>query len=58
MGVGALAFSARIASITAGQVAGAFSGSSPAFSNESLLYHITGVEELNGIEASRPSERL
>src|SRR5271157_4155660 len=40
---------------TSCQVAGAVSGSRPALRNASLLYHITAVEELNGIEAIRPS---
>ena len=43
---------------TSCQVAGGLSGSSPAFWNASLLYHITAVEELNGIDAIRPSGRL
>ena len=58
IGVAALAFSARQAAITSFQVTGGFSGSSPAFSKASLLYHITEVEELKGSEASRPSGRL
>ena len=59
-GAGAAPFSliACRAAITSSQVAGACCGSRPAFSKASLLYHITGVEELNGIEASRPSGRL
>ena len=43
---------------TSGQVAGGLSGSSPALRNASLLYHITAVDELNGIDAIRPSDRL
>ncbi len=43
---------------TSSQVVGGFSGSRPALRNASLLYHITAVEELNGIDAIRPSARL
>src|SRR5574341_978498 len=37
------------------QVRGGFSGSSPAFLKASLLYQVTGVELLNGMETSLPS---
>ena len=46
------------AAMTSGQVAGGLSGSRPALRNASLLYHITAVDELNGIDAIRPSARL
>ena len=46
------------AAMTSCHVTGGFVGSSPAFRNTSLLYHITAVEELNGIDAIRPSARL
>ena len=58
VGVAPFALIASSALTTSGQVAGGASGSSPALANASLLYHITGVDELNGIDASRPSGRL
>ena len=46
------------AATTSGQVAGGFIGSRPALRKASRLIHMTAVEELNGIEAMRPSGRL
>ena len=57
-GAALLSLIALAAAITSGHVAGGLSGSSPALRNASLLYHITAVEELNGIDAIRPSARL
>src|SRR3954466_7885417 len=45
------AFSLAIAATTSGQVWGARFGSSPAFSNASLLYQNTVVELLNGSDS-------
>ena len=58
IGVDDFAFSARQAAMTSVQVVGALFGSRPAFSNASLLYHIMAVDELKGMEAIRPSDRL
>ena len=59
-GISAASFAliACAALTTSGQVAGGLSGSRPALRNASLLYHITAVDELNGIDAIRPSARL
>src|SRR5580658_6176004 len=57
-GVPIFALMARAEDTTSDQVAGAFSGSRPAAAKASLLYHITAVDELNGIDANRPSVRL
>src|SRR3984885_15357048 len=43
---------------TCGHVDGVLSGSIPALRNAPLLYHITAVDELNGIDAIRPSAKL
>src|SRR5271166_206645 len=60
IGTGAafLSLIALAAATTSCHVVGGFSGSRSALRNASLLYHITAVEELNGIEAIRPSARL
>ena len=60
IGTGAafLSLIALAAATTSGHVSGGLSGSRPALRNASLLYHITAVEELNGIDAMRPSLRL
>src|SRR3954469_9511014 len=57
-GLPSFALIARAAEPTSGQVAGALSGSRPAAVKASLLYHISEVDELNGIDACRPSGRL
>ena len=57
-GAASFALIVSAAGRTSCQVAGALSGSSPALRKASLLYHITAVEELNGIDAIRPSARL
>jgi hypothetical protein len=44
------------ASNSSGQVFGGFSGSSPAFLNASLLYHITVEDELKGKDSISPLE--
>ncbi len=46
---------ARMAVSTSCQVFGSVCGSTPAFSNTSRLYQAIAVDELNGIDASRPS---
>src|SRR6266536_1991215 len=48
------AFSFAIAATTSGHVCGARLGSSPAFSNASLLYQNTVVELLNGSDSICP----
>src|SRR5262245_26695619 len=60
IGISAASFAliACAALTTSGQVAGGVSGSSPALRNASLLYHISAVDELNGMDAIRPSGRL
>src|SRR5207249_11442842 len=50
------ALSLAIAATTSGHVCGARLGSSPAFSNASLLYHNTVVELLNGKDSICPFE--
>src|SRR5207237_6392790 len=50
------ALSFAIAATTSGQVCGARLGSSPAFSNASLLYQNTVVELLNGKDSIWPFE--
>src|SRR5262245_42489695 len=52
--LGWFAFSFLAASNTSGQVLGGLSGSSPAFLNASLLYHMTALEELKGMDSISP----
>src|SRR4051812_30907745 len=49
-----LSLIALAAATTSCHVAGGFSGSRSALRKASLLYHITAVDELNGIDAIRP----
>src|SRR5262245_2387497 len=52
--LGWLAFSFLAASNTSGQVFGGLSGSRPAFLKASLLYHITVLDELKGMDIISP----